>query len=425
MTQKTTKRSLLFRILVGIGVILASLCSVIAAAIGFFVSARLVSSIPWLIAISTAILTVSAGSMAWLITRSAVFSAAYALLVLLVVAIMANQTIFTPIKTIATGPQPRSDTRYWRLSTGSHLAYTHFPAVGAAQPAPVVYLHGGPAVPIRAANYDFYRQLTEDGYDVYLYDQVGSGLSTHLPDIREYTLERHVADLEAIRQQLGAAQLTLAGASWGAVLAAHYMAAYRDHVAAVVFISPGVLGDRSKLRYDYSRTASASDDSIILPRLRMIVAGMLARINPAAAQQLAAQAEMNSLYDGFITSSSLEYQSHCKGYQPETAVVTRSGGGNYYANLLTLRSLKRAADPRPKLQSNQTPALVLRGECDYIPWEATYSYKRTLPNATLLLIPMAGHALIGAQPALALSAIRAFLTGETLPLPAYSSDQPP
>lgn len=425
MTQKITKRSLLFRVLLGIGVILASLFSVLIAAIGFFVSARLISSIRWIIFCSAAILTLSAGGLAWLITGSEIFSAIYALVVLLLMAIIANRIIFRPVQATGTSPQPRADMRYWHLQTGSQIAYTLFPAVGAAKPAPLVYLHGGPAVPIRAANYDFYRQFSEDSYDVYLYDQVGSGLSAHLPDIREYTLARHVADLEAIRQQIGAQQVTLAGTSWGAVLAAHYLAAYPENVAAVVFISPGVLGDRRKLRYDHARTAAASDDSIILPPLRMIVAGMLARINPTAAQQFATQSELNSLYDSFITDPSLEYQGHCRGYQPETTVATRSSGGNYYANLLTLQSLKKAADPRPNLQGNQTPALVLRGECDYIPWEATYRYKQTLPNARLLLIPGAGHALIGAQPGLALASIRAFLTGQSLPLPAYDSSQPP
>lgn len=34
--------------------------------------------------------------------------------------------------------------RFWDLSTGSRIAYTHRPATGVAFPAPVVFLHGGP-----------------------------------------------------------------------------------------------------------------------------------------------------------------------------------------------------------------------------------------------------------------------------------------
>jgi hypothetical protein len=60
----------------------------------------------------------------------------------------------------------------------------------------------------------FYRQFAADGFRVYLYDQVGSGLSSRLR-VRDYTLERDVADLEAIRQQIGADRLILIGHSWG------------------------------------------------------------------------------------------------------------------------------------------------------------------------------------------------------------------
>jgi proline iminopeptidase len=54
-----------------------------------------------------------------------------------------------------------------------------------------------------------------------------------------------------------------------------------------------------------------------------------------------------------------------------------------------------------------------------------YEYKETLPNATLLSIPHAGHALYGAQPELVLSVIEAFLLERPLPLPAYTNSQPP
>lgn len=166
------------------------------------------------------------------------------------------------------------------------------------------------------------------------------------------------------------------------------------------------------------------DDSIILPPLRMIVAGALARVNPSAAQQFAPPSELNAVYDGFITGPSLEYQAHCRGYRPDANQPSRGGGGNYYANLLTIQSLKQTPDPQSLLQTNQTPVLILRGECDYIPWTATYRYKETFPKATLVLIEQAGHALISAQPEITFATMRAFLTGQVLPVPAYTSNQP-
>ena len=67
---------------------------------------------------------------------------------------------------------------------------------------------------------------------MYLFDQAGSGLSDRLP-AADYTVERFVADIEAIRQQIGTERLILIGHSWGGTLVAHYAAAHPDRVAKV------------------------------------------------------------------------------------------------------------------------------------------------------------------------------------------------
>ena len=413
MNQNNSKSTLLLRVLLGIGLILVTAFSLITAALAFFLIARRTSQPKLAAAGAGAVLLLHAGSVAWLVTRSLPSSIMIALGVLLFSAALAWRYVFSPIPVQHQVSPTRPDTKYWDLPTGSCLAYTHFPASGTPQPAPVVYLHGGPAIPTRAANYDFFRQLTLDGYDIYMYDQVGSGASHPLPDIRNYTLQRNIDDLEALRQKIGTEQIILVGTSWGGILAAHYLATYPENVASVIFISPGVLGSRKNVRYDHSRTASSEDKSLILPPLRMIVAGALARANPLAAERFASAEEMNSIFDTFISSPSMEYQVHCKGYVSKTNGHTRSSGGCYYANLLIQDSLKRAVDPFPKLQSIPAPALILRGECDYIPLESTSRYQQALPNATLQIIPESGHAVTSAQPELALSAIRAFLNSQS------------
>lgn len=65
----------------------------------------------------------------------------------------------------------------------------------------------------------FYRPLTADGFDVYVYDQVGSGGSSRLADPSRYGVERYLADLEEIRKRMGADRLVLVGHSYGGALA--------------------------------------------------------------------------------------------------------------------------------------------------------------------------------------------------------------
>ncbi|MEI2624283.1 MAG: alpha/beta fold hydrolase [Giesbergeria sp.] len=330
--MQSTKRSFFTKIALGIGLVIASLFSIVAAFIGFFLMARLTKSVAVMNIVGAFALIAVAFGGAWLMTRSPQTSGIYAGVIFSLTAILAWLYIYKPIPATVPLPQPTAKTQYWNLSTGSRIAYIFHPAEGQANSAPVIYLHGGPAVPTRTSNYEFFKQLTADGFDVYLYDQTGTGLSAQLNDISEYTLERNVADLEAIRQQIGAEKVILVGTSWGSVLAAYYLEAYPDHVEKVVFMSPGILGDRKNVRYDYSRTASSQDDSILLPPMKMILAGTLARTNPEAAINFASQTEMSGIYDAFVTSPSMDYQVNCKGYEPGNK-PSRSGGGNYYANL--------------------------------------------------------------------------------------------
>ena len=99
--------------------------------------------------------------------------------------------IFIPRTYNVPAASVRESTQYWDLPTGSRIGYTHLVATGEKQPYPVIYLHGGPGGPIFDSNISLLSSLTEDGYDVYLYDQVGCGSSSRLDDISHYTAMRH------------------------------------------------------------------------------------------------------------------------------------------------------------------------------------------------------------------------------------------
>jgi pimeloyl-ACP methyl ester carboxylesterase len=150
---------------------------------------------------------------------------------------------------------PRPAPAYWSLSTGSHIAYWRFPAAGNAKRIPVIVLHGGPGTSTRAAMLnDFPQAFTARGYDVYLYDQAGSGASARLADPAGYTLARMVADLEAIRLSVGAEKMLLVANSWGAVIAGRYAAAHPTQVAGIGLLSPGPMDSADQQRPDFSQT---------------------------------------------------------------------------------------------------------------------------------------------------------------------------
>jgi proline-specific peptidase len=97
---------------------------------------------------------------------------------------------------------------------GFRLFYRSF---GPAANAPVVLgLHGGPG-----ATHDYLLPLADlasRGYRVVLFDQLGCGRSDLPEDFSHFTLERNVAETEALRRALDLGRVHLVGSSYGGLL---------------------------------------------------------------------------------------------------------------------------------------------------------------------------------------------------------------
>jgi L-proline amide hydrolase len=89
-------------------------------------------------------------------------------------------------------------------------------------PPPLVVLHGGPG-----ATHDYLlatTALARDGRAVVLYDQLGNGRSTHLPErgAEFWTVDLFVRELHNLVAALGIADDHVLGQSWGGFLAQEY-----------------------------------------------------------------------------------------------------------------------------------------------------------------------------------------------------------
>jgi len=105
---------------------------------------------------------------------------------------------------------------------------------GSAGGRPLVMVNGGPG-------FDHTYVLCSDAWDVLarsrrvvFYDQRGNGRSGALKATQSCTLADQVADLEALRARLGAAQVDLLGHSWGGYLVMAYAARHPDRVAHLI-----------------------------------------------------------------------------------------------------------------------------------------------------------------------------------------------
>lgn len=303
----------------------------------------------------------------------------------------------------------RAGTLYWDLPTGSRIAYTLVPAKGPKKTSPIIYLHGGPGGPISDLNIKLLSSFAEDGYDVYLYDQIGGGLSARLEQIVDYTAARHKKDLEAIVDKIGAQKVILIGQSWGAILATLYMADHPEKLEKVVFTGPGpiqparpelrdlVAPDSIQLRapiFTNQQSIQATQN------LRSIATAFLAQrfgIKLASDQE----ADDFATFQGRLVNRSVVCDT--------TKFPPNLGGAGYYVQICTVYSLAELKDPRPGLKAVQCPVLVMKGQCDNQKWGFTKEYLDIFPNSRLAIIPNAGHAIGFEQPVLYLETIRSFL----------------
>lgn len=356
-----------------------------------------------------------------------------AMVTILLLALECSLTIFGPwpsSQIARESPPIPSSVQHWNLSTGSHIAYLEVHAQGVANATPIIFVGGGPGEEDVADNSEvqFFGQLSQLGYNVYFYDQIGSGLSARLSNPAQYTLARHVADLEAIREEIGANQVILMGSSWGGTLVSNYMASYPQHVAKAIFTSPAPIDwyewpNSGSIITRLSPSAQMQADQMLYYSPTFISWYLLGEINPEAAHNLVPDHEADSFFNSFLQL--VLPGSVCNSSNLPDQIQQ---GNGFYDNIFTTRnalSIHPSVNPRTLLTSEQTPVLIMTGSCNYIPWQVEWQYRSTFPNSTLLYFPDAGHVIYLDQPSTYLASIRAFLLGTPLPLQPWTSSQPP
>src|SRR5438552_1852291 len=112
---------------------------------------------------------------------------------------------------------------------------------------PLILCHGGPGL------WDNLRPIAqplEDIATVLRWDQRGGGRSAQM---RPYTLDRFVLDLDLLRRHFGHERWIVAGHSWGATLALAYALQHPERTRALLYISGTGLGSDWRAAYSQER----------------------------------------------------------------------------------------------------------------------------------------------------------------------------
>jgi proline iminopeptidase len=234
---------------------------------------------------------------------------------------------------------------------------------------PIVVLHGGPG-----AHHDYLLpgfDALATGRALIYYDQRGGGRSAVPRDVPVGWTEQ-VADLEALRERWGVERLTLAGYSWGALLALLYALRHPARVGRLALVSPAPAWRAARESYEARFTQRTLDPAFQEERRRLRESGLRER-DPAAFQQRIFELSVAAYF-----------------HDPERARdltpfrVTGRTQQEVWASLGDY-------DLRPELpRLRGTPAIVLHGENDPIPIE-TARVTADLIGAPLHPLPRCGH----------------------------------
>ena len=415
LTARSTswwRRLVLILVLLGGIIFSASMAAQVFLAVG-----QLTRNMTAIVAVAGVALALFVYGIAWLVAeglaldRRALFAAFVTLpATTLVVVPVTVQLFAAPPDLPDRPPEPRAGTAYWELPTGSRIAYSAFPAQGGTERNPIVYLHGGLGRAVLDTDIAFFRPFADWGFDVYLYDMVGTGLSGRLEDVREYAITRHVRDLEAIRTTIRADRLILVAHAEGSEVAIRYMIAHRDRVERVVFYSPTPMWDDGRYLRSSLRTAAGLLPSDAVPGLRQTVTLALGLYSPRAAAAFVSQDEMTAWADRYVDEGAMVCPHH-----GDLAPAPRSPGYNPYVSLIGDVTDDFKPDPRRALREVFVPTILIRGECDPVDWGVVQQYWEAVPNLHVYYVEDAGSMLHLSQPERVRALLRAFFDQEPMP----------
>lgn len=106
-----------------------------------------------------------------------------------------------------------------------------FKRVGSGPGLPLLVVHGGPGLP---HNYLLSLQRLANEREVIFWDQLGCGNSKCPPNRELWTMERSVAEVDAVVHALGLRRFHLFGNSWGGMLAQQYVLDAASPVASFI-----------------------------------------------------------------------------------------------------------------------------------------------------------------------------------------------
>lgn len=245
----------------------------------------------------------------------------------------------------------------------------------AAKRPPLLLVHGGPG----GALWQFFPALPLAGdRAIILYDQLDSGRSDAPGDPANWTVDRFVDEIDAVRSALDVQTLHLLGHSWGGIVANRYAARRPAGLRSLILQGAPLSARRS-----------AASVKTLLAALPDGAGALIEANDPKAPGYNAAMQAFMKKHLGrtSLRDVALPYMAPTPEDRGEAVGVALTGGD------LTagFSGVLKGFDDEPLLRRITVPTLLLRGEDDIMTAAATRALLPLLKRGSFAEVAGAGH----------------------------------
>ncbi len=259
---------------------------------------------------------------------------------------------------------------------------------------PVMVVHGGPVLD-HGYLVEPLRPLA-GSFRLVFHDQRLSGRSAGVVDSASVRLDTLVADIEALRRELGLGPIHLLGHSWGGLLAMRYATLYPEQLRSLVLLSP--MPPSSELWQEERRAQAAATepaDTAGMGALRS--SGGMAKGDPATIQAMLRLSYRGQFHDPSLAAG-LDF------HIPVDYAARSRQFGHMMGDLSSY-------DLREALAEVDVPTLLVYGGEEVGARVGRDALVAAIPHTTAVAIADAGHFPFVERPVEFRRVVRAFLVG--------------
>jgi proline iminopeptidase len=273
----------------------------------------------------------------------------------------------------------------------------YFEESGNPKGKPIVFLHGGPGGGTEPKHR---RYFDPSVYRIVLFDQRGCGRSTPFASLEENTTWHLVADMEAVRKELGIDKWQVFGGSWGSTLALAYAETHPQRVSELVLRGIFLLR-KEEIRWFYQEGSSWIFPDAWADYLAHIPAAERGDLLHAYYKRLTAS-------DPAVQSAAAKVWSVWEGRTscliPNAELIARTAGdefalafarieSHYFVNDGWLTNGRELLAPANVEKIRKIPGVIVQGRYDVVcPAKSAWDLHTVWPEADLKIVPDAGHA---------------------------------